>query len=47
LLSLNLALTDRMDASKAIKEASEIKISICEQNYSHGFVTIDSWIINT
>jgi hypothetical protein len=33
---VNLALTNRMDASKAKKEASKIKISFCGVIYFHG-----------
>jgi len=36
-----------MDAPKAKKEASEIKISFCDMKNFHAFVSIDNLIINT
>jgi hypothetical protein len=37
-----LALTCRMDASKARKEAPEIKISLCGNNLVHLCISIDN-----
>jgi len=42
-----LALTCRMDASKAKKEAPEIKISFCGDNRVHFWISIDKWIYHT
>jgi len=36
-----------MDASKAKKEASEIKISFFDTDDFHGFVSVDNLINNT
>jgi hypothetical protein len=38
-----LALTCRMDASKAKKEAPEIKISFCGEFRVHFGISIDNW----
>ena len=42
IIQLILASTNRMDASKAKKEASEIKIPFCDVNYFHAKVPIDN-----
>jgi hypothetical protein len=47
MFSEDSALTNRMDASKAKKEAPEFKISFCEVNHFHAVISIDNLIINT
>jgi len=47
MFSENLALTIRVDASKAKKEASEVKIYFCGENHFHLVVSIDNCIRNT
>jgi len=42
IIQLILASANRMDASKAKKEASEIKIPFCDVNYFHAKVPIDN-----
>jgi hypothetical protein len=47
MFSEGLALTIRVDASKAKKEASEAKIYFCDENHFHIIVSIDNCIRNT